>query len=201
MSKTVKKTHKDKGSTCDQVSETVSQECIKTPSKTRALQTPQDKAPRLTSSELAQLKTLYLIKQVPPSEIAAKFNRDPRQIYQWITRLGLKEKRDAIAKRLDEKSLAKATSEAESALERWSPQIEELGDDTLELARKEVANPSKFTAKSLASYSSAMRNWSAMVREFNGLQVNPTANPAQVNIFVGGLQRAEAKPVEPSVDV
>lgn len=160
-----------------------------------APKTPQDKRPRLTTSQVAQLKTLYLVKDWKPKEIAEKLGITPEGVSRWIYRLDLTKQKEQIRQRVEAKALAKATSEAESALERWSPQIEELGDDTLELARKEVANPGKFTAKSLASYSSAMRNWSAMVREFNGLAGQIAGNAGQVNIFVGGLQRADAKPV------
>lgn len=166
-----------------------------------APKTPQDKRPRLTTSQVAQLKTLYLVKDWKPKEIAEKLGITADGVSRWIYRLELTKQKEKIRERVEAKALTKAVTEAEQALERWSPQIEELGDDTLDLARKEVANPSKFTAKSLQAYSGAMRNWSAMVREFNGLKSNGDSNPAQVNIFVGALQRAEAKPVDPAVDV
>ena len=161
-----------------------------------------DRRPKLSSSKIAQLKTLYLVKGLPPSEIAQKLNITPKAVYRWIYRLKLSKQRDVIKERVEAKALTKATTEAEDAIARWSPQIEELGDDTLDLARSEVANPNKLTAKNLQALSGAMRNWSAMVTGFSGINLNGNALPS-VNIFLGSLERAVPVTVtaDPAIDV
>ena len=114
----------------------------------------------------------------------------------------MSKQRDVIKERVEAKALTKATTEAEDAIARWSPQIEELGDDTLDLARSEVANPNKLTAKNLQALSGAMRNWSAMVTGFSGINLNGNALPS-VNIFLGSLERAVPVTVtaDPAIDV
>lgn len=159
---------------------------------------PPERLPRLTSSQVAQLKTLYLVKDWKPKEIADKLNIKTETVSRWIFRLGLTKQKEQIQERVEQKALTKATSLVESQLNRWEPQLAELGDDSLDIAREIAAAKGKGVARDLKDISTAFSNFSRSWAMAAGLKEQTgTASPA-VNIFLGELQVAkpEPKPVQ-----
>jgi hypothetical protein len=174
------------------------------PPENPAHASPKERTPKYTTSELAQLKSCYLVKGMDRREIAAKLGWTPDRVSQVISRHGLTAQREQIQIKTEQLALNKAVDEVSEQLNRWSPQAAELADDLLDAARSELKGNSDFKAKNVAAYASAFKTYSSCYQVFNGVNGLQKGNSAiTINMLYTPLEEAKPAPksAEPAVDV
>lgn len=159
-------------------------------------------SPYLTTAEKARIEALYVVKGLPPRDVAAAIGRKVEHVSQYIYRVKLPEKREARAQRLSIKENANAETELQAAFKRWSARSESNIETAWDRIEETLKSNSKTASKDFANYSSGARNLFGLYKDTNGVKTGTeTVNPAQVNIFVGSLERAEPKPADKPIDV
>lgn len=156
------------------------------------------KLPCLSGVQKAQIEALYVVKCMEQRDVAAALGIPVRNVNQHCYRAGLTAKRDARLKRLEVKTMDKAATEVDMAMERWSAGAESLADSTLVAAEQELAGDSDFKAKNLASYSLAAKNFIGIYKDARGVGNNNGSASVNMlgNFYINAVAPAKPEPAK-----
>jgi len=147
----------------------------------------------------AKARTLYLVRGMPPSAVAAELGVQPKAISDLASRRGWCKVRREVWQESDKASQAALSADVSRVMQGIALESEELTVGSLQLARESIEAKD---AKSLSMSSSAIRNLVEVSRRIRGLDQQQTGLlGGNVNFFVlQGVPQAD-KPTREPVNV
>lgn len=148
---------------------------------------------------IASVRHLYLVKLLPPREIAAKTGVNIETVYAWARDKGWARIKKEKLEQVDAKLSAEAGKGCDELMLSLAPQTQELAEDTLTFARETLEARD---AKGLALTSQALKNFVSVYRTAKGLDAASGAPQVTFNAFYTPAPHAQPKQAEePSIDV
>lgn len=158
------------------------------------------KRQKFPTSVLAQIRTLYVVKGLGPTEIAPRFNLVPTQISQMAIRYGWQEERQKRAKRLENQLATRAQDEHAAFMASMASQAEELAEDSLAVARDAVGAGLGAT-RELQQSSQSAKNFVDIYFKVNRLDANQGGSQVNIGNFFCNIQSADTAPAQRSEKV
>lgn len=157
-------------------------------------------APRFDTVTKLQVRSMYVLQELGPTEIARKTGLGVMQIQKLANREGWTAARAEAKRKMIQAIDAHDSAEIASVVKTIAIKSEELGVATLFKAGDVLENESgEFWAKDVQSLSQAAKNFVGLARQARGLDSAASDNGGKTNVVFIALQRIGVEPTNEQI--
>lgn len=139
----------------------------------------------------AKAKALYLVKFLPPKEIAVKLDVPVERVHDWISNNGWNKIREQRIDRAERQLALDQEKSLDPFMELVAAESEEIALTGFQRARESAASDSEFAAKDFASWTGGVKNLVSMYRTAKGLDA---AQASAVNLTLNQFYVPDTAP-------